>query len=182
MLPGGSGYFTCKQTWNWLLLNLSREGYMRSMWWQLGILRTISAFAFRHRETKKNLCRSGRSQDLPNTELKIKTKYWTLNFANQSSLRIFIIFNKKWWAKSIKYIIRVNKTGRAFSSHILLYCHVVLYPARTRWESILDVVPRGTELGTQIKTEGLSQWKIPMIPLGMEPATFRFVEQWPATN
>jgi hypothetical protein len=29
--PGGSGYFTCKQTWNWLLLNLKREGYMRRM-------------------------------------------------------------------------------------------------------------------------------------------------------
>ena len=54
------------KTWNWLLLNLSREGYMRSMWWQLGVLGTISAFAFRHRKTKKNLCRGGRSQDLPN--------------------------------------------------------------------------------------------------------------------
>ena len=35
---------------NWLLINLSREGYMRSMQWQLGILGTISAFAYRHRE------------------------------------------------------------------------------------------------------------------------------------
>ena len=41
---------------------------MRSMQWQLGMLGTISAFAFRHRETKKNLCRDGRSQDLPNTD------------------------------------------------------------------------------------------------------------------
>jgi len=56
------------KTWIWLLLNLSREGYMRSMWWQLGILGTISAFAYRHRETKKNLCRNGRWQDLPNTD------------------------------------------------------------------------------------------------------------------
>ena len=38
---------------------------MRSMQWQLGILGTISAFAYRHREAKKNLCRDGRSQDLP---------------------------------------------------------------------------------------------------------------------
>jgi len=30
---------------------------MRSVKWQLGILGTISAFAYRHRETKKNLCR-----------------------------------------------------------------------------------------------------------------------------
>ena len=39
---------------------------MRSMQWQLGMLGTVSAFAYRHRETKKNLCRGGRSQDLPN--------------------------------------------------------------------------------------------------------------------
>jgi len=32
-------------------------------------LGTISAIAYRHRETKKNLCRGGRSQDLPNTDL-----------------------------------------------------------------------------------------------------------------
>ena len=37
---------------------------MRSMYWQLGILGIISTFAFRHRETKKNLCRDGRSQDV----------------------------------------------------------------------------------------------------------------------
>ena len=41
---------------------------MRSMQWQLGILGTITAFAYRHRKTKKNLCRGGRSQDLPNTD------------------------------------------------------------------------------------------------------------------
>ena len=41
---------------------------MRSMQWRLRILGTISAFAYRHRETKKNLCRGGRSQDLPNTD------------------------------------------------------------------------------------------------------------------
>jgi len=41
---------------------------MRSMYLQLGILGTISAFAYRHRETNKNLCRDGRSQDLPNTD------------------------------------------------------------------------------------------------------------------
>jgi hypothetical protein len=56
------------KTWNWLLINLSREGYMRSMSWQLRIMGTISAFAYRHKETKKNLSRGGRSQDLPNTD------------------------------------------------------------------------------------------------------------------
>jgi len=33
------------------------------------IFGTISAFAYRHRETKRNLCRGGRSQDLQNTDL-----------------------------------------------------------------------------------------------------------------
>jgi hypothetical protein len=42
---------------------------MRSMYWQLGILGTISAFAHGHRKTKKNLCRGGRSQDLPDPAL-----------------------------------------------------------------------------------------------------------------
>jgi len=31
-------------------------------------LGTISAFTYRHRETKKILCRGGRSQDLPDTD------------------------------------------------------------------------------------------------------------------
>ena len=43
---------------------------MRVMQQQLGNLGTISAFACRHRETKKNLCRGGRSQDLPDTDFK----------------------------------------------------------------------------------------------------------------
>ena len=38
------------------------------MQWQLGILETISAFAYRHKETKKNLCRGRRLRDLPNTD------------------------------------------------------------------------------------------------------------------
>ena len=42
---------------------------MKSMQQQLGVLGTISAFAYRHRETKKNPCRGGRSQDLPDTDL-----------------------------------------------------------------------------------------------------------------
>ena len=31
LLTGGSDYFTCIKIPNWLLLNLSPEGYMRSM-------------------------------------------------------------------------------------------------------------------------------------------------------
>jgi len=36
------------------------------MWWQLGMLGANSASAFRHRETKKNLCIGGRLQDILN--------------------------------------------------------------------------------------------------------------------
>jgi len=39
--------------WSKDLRNIVREGYMRSMQWQLGVLGTTSAFAYRHRETKK---------------------------------------------------------------------------------------------------------------------------------
>jgi hypothetical protein len=42
---------------------------MRSMYRQLGKAGTISAFALGPRETKKTLCRDGRSQDLPDTDL-----------------------------------------------------------------------------------------------------------------
>ena len=31
LLPGGSGYFTCKQNMKLVTTRLSREGYMRSM-------------------------------------------------------------------------------------------------------------------------------------------------------
>ena len=41
---------------------------MRGMQQQLGNLGPISAFACRHRKTKKPLCRDGRSQDLPDTD------------------------------------------------------------------------------------------------------------------
>jgi hypothetical protein len=41
---------------------------MRGMQEQLGVLGTISAFAFRHKKTKKKLCRGGRSKDLPDTD------------------------------------------------------------------------------------------------------------------
>jgi len=41
---------------------------MRSKQLQLGVLGTISAFAYRHRKTKKNVYRGGRSQDLPDTD------------------------------------------------------------------------------------------------------------------
>ena len=37
---------------------------MRSMQWQLGMLGTVSAFAFRHRESKKNLKETKRNLEI----------------------------------------------------------------------------------------------------------------------
>jgi len=43
---------------------------MRSMYWQLGMLGTISAFAYRHRETKKNLRHKETKKNLRHGETK----------------------------------------------------------------------------------------------------------------
>ena len=62
---------------------------MRSMQQQLGVLGTISAFAFKHRETKKNLCRGGRSQDLPDTDFQPairQPQYVRQQFINRTNL------------------------------------------------------------------------------------------------
>ena len=50
------------KTRNCLQLSLSREGYMRNMQWQLAILGTISAFAYRHRETESHVYRNDKSR------------------------------------------------------------------------------------------------------------------------
>jgi len=66
--PGGSGYFTCIQNMKLVTNKLKSGGLHEKQLVALGILGTISAFAYRHKETKKNLCRGGQSQDLPNTD------------------------------------------------------------------------------------------------------------------
>jgi len=67
--PGGSGYFTCIQNMK-LVTNKFKSGGLHEehvvATWNVG--NHLSVFAYRHRETKKNLCRGGRSQDLPNTD------------------------------------------------------------------------------------------------------------------
>ena len=49
-------------------LDLVGEGYMESMQWQLGReMGTIPEFASMTQENQENLCRDGRSQDLPDS-------------------------------------------------------------------------------------------------------------------
>jgi len=67
--PGGSGYFTCIQNMKFVTTKFKSGGLHEKhvvATWNVG--NRLSAFAYRHRETKKNLCRCGRSQDLPNTD------------------------------------------------------------------------------------------------------------------
>ena len=60
---------------------------MRSMQWQLGMLGTISKFAYRHRETEKNLCRGGRSQDLPNTDFQPEVRHLKLKKTSNANIK-----------------------------------------------------------------------------------------------
>ena len=67
--PGGSGYFTCIQNMK-LVTNKFKSGGLHEKHvvatWNVG--NRLSTFAYRHRETEKNLCRGDRSQDLPSTD------------------------------------------------------------------------------------------------------------------
>ena len=59
---------------------------MRSMQQQLGVLGNISTFAFRHRETEKNLSRGGRSHELPCTDFQpaiLLLKYVEQQYTNR---------------------------------------------------------------------------------------------------
>jgi len=58
------------------------------------MLGTISAFAYRHRETEKNLCRGGRSQDFPNTDwmdssVSPKNEIWFLRVCHHISNAVY---------------------------------------------------------------------------------------------
>ena len=58
--PGGSGYFTCIQNMQLVTTRFKSGGLHEKHVvgiWNVG---NVSAFAYRHRETEKNLCRGGR--------------------------------------------------------------------------------------------------------------------------
>ena len=68
LLHGGSDYLTCKQNMELVTTKFKSGGLHEKhvvATWNLGNHLT---FAFKHRETKINLCRGSRSQDLPNTD------------------------------------------------------------------------------------------------------------------
>jgi len=64
--PGGSGYFTFTLNMKLVTARFKSGGLHEKhvvATWNVG--NRLAAFAYRHRETEKNLCRDGRSQDLP---------------------------------------------------------------------------------------------------------------------
>jgi len=66
---GGSVYCTCKQNMKLVTTKFNSGGlhekHVVATW---NLENHLAAFADRHRETKNNLCRGGRSQDLPSTD------------------------------------------------------------------------------------------------------------------
>ena len=106
------------KTWNWLLLNLSREGYIRSMQWQLGILGTISTFAFRHRETN------------PMFIIALISTYFRRLTGFMSTLSAIRIWNtlKHSLSSSLMMVVAVN-TYSTFShfSHVFFECIILVY-------------------------------------------------------
>jgi len=61
-------FFFCKQIMKLVNTKFKAGGLHEKHETVTGMLGTISAFAVRHRETKKNLCRDGRLQKLPNID------------------------------------------------------------------------------------------------------------------
>ena len=68
MSPGGSGYFTCKQNMKLVTTKFKSEGLHEKHVVATWNLENHLSICFMHRETKKNLCRGGQSQELPNSD------------------------------------------------------------------------------------------------------------------
>ena len=88
---------------------------MRSMQWQLGMMGTISAFAFRHRKTKKNLCRGGRkfykSHSLPAVGLELlNLGLLGRRFIHQTTAQIHpLVFTRiKLYISNNVHLLRLN--------------------------------------------------------------------------
>ena len=98
---------------------------------QLGVLGTISAFPYRHRETKKNMCRDGRSQDLLDTDLQpairqlkyVRQQYTHSNTMHMSKQRYTQgnnTIHKRPTAVSSSAHKKSNTMGRKYSTQFLM--------------------------------------------------------------
>ena len=98
---------------------------MRSMQQQLGNLGTISAFACRHRETKKNLCRGGRSQDLPDNDCQPfqSVKIINVHYFTQRSHKYYFQTLQSLHLTKKKYYFKllINFVPQVFSIHNPLF-------------------------------------------------------------
>ena len=127
---------------------------MRSMQWQLGILRTISAFAYRHRETKKNLCRGGRSQDLPTASSptsKVKTaihtqynQYTQDNNTHKTTTTIHTVNQQQLYTRQLKTSNSTHEKNQNFADLYSLPNIVpVVKSRRMRWAGHVTRVGEG---------------------------------------
>ena len=97
---GGSGYFTFKQNKN-LVATKFKSGRLHEKHvvatWNLGNHLSI---AYKHKETKKNLCRGGHSQDFPNTDFFPAVRH--LKLKKQTAIPTYTtnthkITRRYWW-------------------------------------------------------------------------------------
>jgi hypothetical protein len=84
---------------------------MRSMQWQLGILGATSAFTYRHRETKKTLCRDGNvyTRNSVPVSYKINRIFRLLSF-----LHLALWYNYATWTKDM-HTFQINTLIQFFN-------------------------------------------------------------------
>jgi hypothetical protein len=107
----------CVCVCSWLLINLAlnREGYVKSTKWQPGNTGAISAFAYRHRETKK--------KPVSSWPVAGPSEYWLL--ANSSAPKVTPAVNYFSWVTLFLHFVDCKTWVQTFA---LPNCHIATLP------------------------------------------------------
>ena len=102
---------------------------MRSMQQQLGNLGNISAFAYRHRETKKNLCRGGRLRRCSDHCKGVCTYFCRWNDAQRGHNRQTASAVNGMLSSALSFLIHFNSRRRLMSCSacFFLLCLTLVY-------------------------------------------------------